>query len=349
MPDARLGVEIDNRRIAPFMTLRRGAEGTIDLATIERGQKRAIAKLFVVRGETRHELGAMDVRNLPAFPNRRALLRLRCAVGSGGELRVKLDVEGRLYREERFNVRRYLSSRIPVVAVAALALLIPIGVGLYFFLFAAPRSGEPARPEPAGADAEAPSAAVTEAEAPDAAGAEAAEEAEIGAQAPPAEGATQPPDTAAPTATDPPATTEDEPKPAAEDHAEEQAPAPADTVDPPAAVEPAEWTVYFTPDSPELIPQTRSRLGEIAQRLSQLDDDEVVTIVGHTALAGTEQGRVGLSRERARNVYEYLQAQGWQPQEEVTVRGIGGRNPVTRDPEQQGLNRRVEIRVARAP
>ena len=71
-----------------------------------------------------------------------------------------------------------------------------------------------------------------------------------------------------------------------------------------------------------------------------------MSITGHTALAGTERGRYDLSEQRARTVYRYLQTAGWDAAGEVLVRGVGGEAPVTRDPERQELNRRVEIEVA---
>ncbi|MFP4205665.1 MAG: OmpA family protein, partial [Spirochaetaceae bacterium] len=134
---------------------------------------------------------------------------------------------------------------------------------------------------------------------------------------------------------------------AAERREEGAEPEPADPE--PATPSPREWTVYFRPDSPELTEPTREELAGIAEELAAAEEtaesntEREVDIVGHTALAGTEQGRYGLSRERARNVYEYLLSEGWEPAGEVAVRGVGGEEPVTRDPDEQQRNRRVEI------
>lgn len=319
MRDARLGVEIDNSRIVEVMPLAYGASGTMDLAAIERGQRRAVVRLYVLRGTRRTELHTMDVRNLPAFPNRRALLRLRSSVDRVGELRLRLDVEDRLYHDERVDVRRYIRRGRVAVAAAAVGVILLLAAGAFLLLRGLP-----------GGDAGAPVAEAPATEEPTP-----APEASPDAAAPQDEPA---PDDAAATAGDADptadrATTEEPAEPAAE---------PA----PPEAVEPADWSVYFTPDSAVLTSRARTRLSEIAERLEDYPGEVTVSITGHTALAGTERGRYDLSEQRARTVYRYLQTAGWDAAGEVLVRGIGGEAPVTRDPERQELNRRVEIEVA---
>jgi outer membrane protein OmpA-like peptidoglycan-associated protein len=276
-------------------------------------------KLFVLRGSKKHELTTIRVQDLPAFPNRRALLRLRTIIDRGGELRIRLDVEDRLYRDERVDVRRHLRRRGPAVAAAGVAVLLLAAAAYLLFVgigpqeMPVPRTGgetgaaeEPRGAEPAEADA---------------------------AEAAPAEPDAPATDAAAP----------------ADESAADAAPAPEpeSTAEPPpepeTAAEPAERSVYFTPDSPVLTPQARERLTEIADRLSTYDEDTVIRIIGHTALAGTERGRYDLSLQRAENVFAFLESAGWQPQQDLTVQGVGGDEPVTRDPERQELNRRVEI------
>jgi outer membrane protein OmpA-like peptidoglycan-associated protein len=324
MAYARLGVEIDNRRIVEVVPLRHGAQGSMDLAAIERGQRRAIVKLFVLQDDHSRPLTTIDVRDLPAFPNRRALLRLTTRVERSGELVVRLDVEGRLYREERVDVRPYLrrSGRRAAAAIIAF-LLIAAGV-LYFALQGpsdAPLVGRAER------DAEA-------AEQPAEAADQPAEAADQPAEVPGQEPRLEPGDAdAAPAAGD-----------GASDGATPEGRAP-EADEPPEAPPPSDWTVYFFPDSPRLTDATRDRLADVAEELERYSVDATVTIVGHTALAGTEAGREDLSRDRAQNVYRFLQAQGWAAEQEAVVRGVAGRDPVTRDPERQELNRRVEIRV----
>ncbi len=126
----------------------------------------------------------------------------------------------------------------------------------------------------------------------------------------------------------------------------------------PEEVEPAvlaerEATVYFTPDSPAITPETRRSLEELAAELNaELEagaEIRAVTLHGHTAIAGPERGRQRLSEQRAERVYAALLELGLPPGEaeleELQISGFGSSRPVTRDPEEQQRNRRVEIRI----
>jgi outer membrane protein OmpA-like peptidoglycan-associated protein len=133
----------------------------------------------------------------------------------------------------------------------------------------------------------------------------------------------------------------------AADRAEEEPPAPdVEAVS-------REWTVYFRPDDPTLTETTMTRLGDIIDTIRDLTGDErgiaELRLVGHCALAGTEAGRVELSQARAGNVWRFLRQNGFGQPDELTVTGVGGQQPVTRDEEQQHLNRRVEISVQLEP
>ena len=115
-------------------------------------------------------------------------------------------------------------------------------------------------------------------------------------------------------------------------------------VEPPSAVivEALEATVYFSPNSAVLLPDTQEALLGLAEELSTKPEWRV-QVSGHCALAGTEQGRIELSWERAQMVSSYLLASGWSPQEAPVLTGFGGKMPVTVDEDLQHLNRRVEI------
>ena len=315
MAYARLGVEIDNRRIVEVVPLRRGARGSMDLAAIEKGQRRAIVKLFVLQGDHSRLLTTIDVRDLPAFPGRRALLGLTCRVERTGDLLIRLDVEGRLYREERVDVRPYLRRSGPLVAAAIAALLL-LGAGGLYLVLRGPATAPPVAQTERGT-----SEAATDTAAAGADGAAARENGPVAGE-----------------------TADTEAADGADDDATPEGPA-AEADSPPEAPPPADWTVYFLPDSPRLIETTQDRLAEVAGELERYSGEATVASVGQTALAGPAVGREDLSRDRARNVYRFLQAQGWAAEQEVNVRGVAGREPVTRDPERQELNRRVEIRV----
>ncbi len=127
---------------------------------------------------------------------------------------------------------------------------------------------------------------------------------------------------------------------------------PAPPAEPPPL--PDDRTLYFTPESADLIPETRAKLDATATAIAEWATTGgdparlTVTAIGHTALYDTEASRLELSRERARATAARLEAR----LEELGIRGVrietsgrGGRDPVTREIETQWLNRRVEIAV----
>ena len=105
-------------------------------------------------------------------------------------------------------------------------------------------------------------------------------------------------------------------------------------------------TVYFQPDSSVLTPAAKEKLNSLARRLIR-EPEIKIELTGHCAIEGTEQGRERLSLERALRVQDYLTDLGWKPDMPVSVRGAGSDMAVTRNPEMQHLNRRVEITTIR--
>lgn len=114
-----------------------------------------------------------------------------------------------------------------------------------------------------------------------------------------------------------------------------------DTVQTPV---PIKTTVYFLPDDASLTEDTKRALDLLLPQLAERTTMRF-TAVGHCALAGTERGRIDLSISRAESVYTYLSSAGFLPETQPELSGLGGKEPVTRDPDLQHLNRRVEIAV----
>ena len=91
---------------------------------------------------------------------------------------------------------------------------------------------------------------------------------------------------------------------------------PQDDTAPPAAPPPLpdDRTLYFTPESADLIPETRAKLDATATAIAEWataggDPARLtVTAIGHTALYDTEASRLELSRERARATAARLEA-----------------------------------------
>ncbi len=104
--------------------------------------------------------------------------------------------------------------------------------------------------------------------------------------------------------------------------------------------------IRFQPDSAVLMPDERLKLDRIAEILQRYPDRDI-QVGGHTALAGTAEGRARLSAERAAAVADYLIARGARAADRVVVRGFGADQPVAGNDTEadRKKNRRVEITV----
>ncbi|MDC7127054.1 MAG: OmpA family protein [Spirochaetales bacterium] len=102
--------------------------------------------------------------------------------------------------------------------------------------------------------------------------------------------------------------------------------------------------IQFKPESFELTNTESKKLDQIAEILSQYPDRDIL-VKGHTALAGTEEGRMKLSSERAASVADYLLSKGIRRSEQIIVKGVGAKEPVADNSTAEGkkANRRVEI------
>jgi outer membrane protein OmpA-like peptidoglycan-associated protein len=104
--------------------------------------------------------------------------------------------------------------------------------------------------------------------------------------------------------------------------------------------------VQFQAESAELLPPDREKLAKIAGILRRYPDRDIL-VEGHTALAGTEAGRLQLSQDRAAAVADYLIAGKVREPERIVVRGYGAEKPLgdNRTEEGRQRNRRVEITI----
>ncbi len=104
--------------------------------------------------------------------------------------------------------------------------------------------------------------------------------------------------------------------------------------------------VRFAPDSARLQPSEEDKLDRIAEILNKYPDRNL-RVTGHTALAGTREGRMELSVERARAVASYLIEKGVREPQEIVVEGKGAQEPVASNETPEGMrkNRRVEITI----
>jgi outer membrane protein OmpA-like peptidoglycan-associated protein len=104
--------------------------------------------------------------------------------------------------------------------------------------------------------------------------------------------------------------------------------------------------IQFAPDSPELLPAERAKLDSVGEILARYPDRDIL-VAGHTALAGSAEGRRELSLRRASAVAEYLIRRGVRGEERVVVRGYGAERPLADNNSEEGRerNRRVEITI----
>ena len=104
--------------------------------------------------------------------------------------------------------------------------------------------------------------------------------------------------------------------------------------------------IQFLPDSAILMTSEKEKLDVVADILKRYPERDIM-IGGHTALAGTEAGRLALSDERARAVGLYLLEIGARTQEQIVTRGFGATQPIADNSTEEGMsrNRRVEITI----
>jgi outer membrane protein OmpA-like peptidoglycan-associated protein len=104
--------------------------------------------------------------------------------------------------------------------------------------------------------------------------------------------------------------------------------------------------IRFEADSARLLPSEQAKLDRIGEILARYGDRDIL-VAGHTALAGSAEGRRELSVQRAAAVASYLIGAGVRTGERVVVRGYGAERPVADNATAEGRerNRRVEITI----
>jgi len=376
---ATLQVNVDHGHYVNVVELQRGRAYDLELTTIAVNQRRARIELAVSVDGGRESLTSVELTNLPTNLGRKPRIVLETAVSRRGSLELSFVVEGRRVTTRRVSVRKWLPTRhalwlVPLAVVAA-ALLVWLGLRLFAVdapPMAVPSGDGPVVTEGAGREggqAEGGGGETTAGDQPSEAESSAAEGAAAGGETTAAgegsaaaagdagDAADAPSDAAAADAGD----AADAPSDAAAADAGDAADAPSDAAAADAGEQPGpeatavtrDWTVYFRPDDPTLTEEAREALRELIESIQGLVGEErgiaSLRLVGHCALAGTEAGRVELSQSRAGNVWRFLRQNGIGQPDELVVRGVGGRNPVTRSEEQQYLNRRVEIAVELEP
>ncbi|MDR0600410.1 MAG: OmpA family protein [Treponema sp.] len=104
--------------------------------------------------------------------------------------------------------------------------------------------------------------------------------------------------------------------------------------------------IQFQAESAALLPGEKEKLDKIGAILKGYADRDIL-VGGHTALAGSPEGRQKLSLERAAAVSDYLAARNVRRASQMVVRGYGAEQPLgdNATPEGMAKNRRVEITI----
>ena len=104
--------------------------------------------------------------------------------------------------------------------------------------------------------------------------------------------------------------------------------------------------IGFYADSAVMLPGEREKLDKIAEILKRYPERDIL-VSGHTALAGTREGRMKLSTDRAGAVTDYLLSKDVRSADRVVVRGYGADKPIADNRTEEGMrrNRRVEITI----
>ena len=105
-------------------------------------------------------------------------------------------------------------------------------------------------------------------------------------------------------------------------------------------------SINFGADSSELNYSEKKKLDTLVDILRNHPDRDVV-ITGHTALAGTAEGRLELSTQRAAMVAQYFIEKGVKRRDQLIITGKGATEPVADNSTLTGMaaNRRVEITI----
>ena len=108
----------------------------------------------------------------------------------------------------------------------------------------------------------------------------------------------------------------------------------------------------FTFGSAVLTPEGQEQADELGKLLQQKlqGSDQVVVLVGHTDIIGSDKYNDHLSEQRANAVKFYLISKFPDLKGKLSERGMGKRQPIYKemDEESQRLNRRVEVKLSRS-
>lgn len=370
-----IAIETERHKFTPLFDLGQGrVTRSLRLTTMVDRQRRAIISVYLYSADKRILLKQYDLKQLPPKKAGPPRFIIKGSFDGSFELELSLQVDGRHYDTSTVSLKRHIKKRslLPLIilflilAAAGAIVLIPRNCGAGRADSSTPATGSSARTgtieqeRPAAEERAAPSPTgkqTTDQEAghtsqkknegtsgsaeqdavkgktplePDRTLEEEAQEAASDSGAAPASEAGSSP------GTDPGEASSDT-TPAADIIAEE----------PPEPLyldAKRELVVYFGPNQDSLSREAEQQLRTLAGELRSWRNLSI-TIEGHCALFGTEEGREELSLDRAEAGASLLRKILGPGEADISLSGRAGQQPVTRDRERQELNRRIELSV----
>lgn len=313
----RLSIRYDQHEILPFFSIN-SRKGSLTFHPRLTGQHRGSFQLVLINPREK-------VRVVERFTLKNLTLEAGAPLRIEGEMSGRRRVKVTVFHNDTALEERtiFLPPAVPVLPGLAAGILAALLLIFTPWMIENAKAVSPAR----GAPAESPERTEPAGPLPPLSP---PQEAEAAPQAPPAVSETAP------------ISPEEEPAPPSGEKT--TPPTPGSPPIPTAPSTPLEEKVTFLPDSPILTSQAKAVLNAIP--LSSPEGSLTLLLIrGHCALWGSEEGRLKLSIRRAEAVTDFLRRRGAQVVRETVITGVGATMPLTRDPDRQEINRRVEIKI----
>jgi len=304
----KIGIEIKGQRYVKLFNLDKAYKNQLLLTTISNFQKRAIIKIFLFYNNKKETIDAIEIKNIPLQEAGSPTIKLFGEFDGEKTLFLKVMLNNKIYAERNINLKSYLpKKRRSLILIPTLLIIVVVIIFIGLRSRFIGRNINIFKLETTSLQKELP---------------------EIHTEKP--EEVTKNIER------------EKAQKKEIEENKTEKRIKKSEVI--PFQKQIKTEIVYFKPSRAFVSIPMKEKLDSILPLLSG-NSNKSVKITGHCALYGTEKGRFKLSVSRAKNVYEYLRSVGWKPNKKPQVLGMGGEKPVTEDPDNQYLNRRVEIEI----
>lgn len=326
--DSYIAVKVIPYDFPKLLDVNEDASGTLSFTTVKQGQHEALIELFIVENGIRRELSTEVISHIPDIEPGHIRIQVRGRVVNR-MLEYQVYFQKRLYKRASISLKEYIPSRLPMYAGFAVGGILLLAGAIWgisslgnstFSQVANPGSTTKPAAQTNSNETEAtvdnyevdllPDITIIESENVDEIDtvAEALNDVEEST-----------------IETDVSAATVEEPE--------------VEIVLPELS---KNMVVRFAPESPVLTQAAKAKLETL---VNETMDIKSIEIIGHCALYRDEPFRKALSQSRADNTAAYLKTKLDSTNIDFKTVGRGGSEPLTRDPNSQDVNRRVEINI----